>query len=332
MKIAIVYNRDSQAVIRLFGKPNREKYDLDTIEKIKVALEQGGHQVEAFESDKHTIARLESFMAQEDQKEHGGMVFNLSYGIQGRARYTHLPAMLEMLGVPYVGSGPETHAIALDKVLTKIVLLHHGLPTPRFMVVERPEEALPLKDGLHYPLIVKPKDEAVSYGLRIVGNDEALVEGVRNIFEQFQCATLVEEYIEGREINVGLLGNDPVVSMPPCEILFDEGEHIYTYEDKKGFSGRTIRKEAPAQLDEALLQRISKLAVEAYKAIGCFDAARVDFRLDQNNEPTILEVNSMPSLTPEGSYVFAAGKMGLDYEALVNRLVEVATQRYFGRS
>lgn len=174
MKIAIVYNRDSQAVINIFGKPNREKYGLDTIEKIKDALEQGGHQVATFEGDKNIVSALEDFMPSVISGERLGLVFNLSYGIQGRARYTHIPAILEMLGIPYVGSGPETHAIALDKVLTKIVLMQRGLPTPKFAVLETPDFSLPLKENLSYPLIVKPKDEAVSYGLRIVRNDEEL--------------------------------------------------------------------------------------------------------------------------------------------------------------
>lgn len=172
--------------------------------------------------------------------ERPGLVFNLSYGIQGRARYTHIPAIFEMLGIPYVGSGPETHAVALDKVLTKMVLLQRGLPTPKFTVLENPDFELPLQENLTYPLIVKPKDEAVSFGLKIVHNDEELREGVRTIYENYDASILVEGYIDGREFNVGLLGNDPVEALPPVELLFSEGKKIYTYEDKVKQSGRTI--------------------------------------------------------------------------------------------
>jgi D-alanine-D-alanine ligase len=134
MKIAIIYNRDSQAVINLFGTPNREKYGLETIQKITNSLESGGHQVQAFEGDKNIIHKLEEFMPSVISGERPGLVFNLSYGIQGRARYAHIPGILEMLGIPYVGSGPETHVVALDKVMTKMVLIQKGLPTPHFAV------------------------------------------------------------------------------------------------------------------------------------------------------------------------------------------------------
>jgi len=330
MKIAIIYNRDSQAVINLFGTPNREKYGLHTIEMITAALEAGGHQVQAFEGDKNIIHALEEFMPSVISGERPGLVFNLSYGIQGRARYTHIPGILEMLGIPYVGSGPETHAIALDKVLTKMVLLQKGLPTPKFTVLETPDFPLPLGEDLEYPLIIKPKDEAVSFGLKIVHDSDELREGVRVIYDSFKAPTLVEEYIEGREINVGLLGNDPVEALPAVEIVFEEGERIYTYEDKIKASGRTLRKICPAPLDPETAQKLESLSIQAFKALGCFDSARVDFRLDARGNPYILEVNSMASLGPGGSYVYAAEKVGLDYSALANRLIEIASRRYFG--
>ncbi len=132
MKIAIVYNRESNAVINLFGKLNMEKYGLNTINAIRDALKANGHQVKTFEGDKNIIKNLEEFMPAVIAGERPGLVFNLSYGIQGRSRYTHIPGILEMLGVPYVGSEPSTHAVALDKVVTKMILLqktyqHQGL-------------------------------------------------------------------------------------------------------------------------------------------------------------------------------------------------------------
>ncbi|KUO50273.1 MAG: D-alanine--D-alanine ligase [Desulfitibacter sp. BRH_c19] len=330
MKVAIVYNRDSQAVINLFGVPNREKYGLQTINMIRDAIKAGGKQVKTFEGDKNIISKLEEFMPSVISGERPGLVFNLSYGIQGRARYTHIPSILEMLGVPYVGSDPQTHAIALDKVVTKIILKEKGMPTPKFAVLENPRQAL--TDDLAYPLIVKPKDEAVSFGLRIVNNEEELREGAKVIWDMFQGATLVEEYIEGREVNVGLLGNDPVEALPLVELVFGEGEQIYTYEDKISKSGRTIEKICPAPLSEDETKKVQELAVAAFKAIGCFDCARVDFRIDKQGNPYILEINSMPSLGAGGSYVYAAGKMGLNYGDLVNRFIETAAKRYFGTS
>lgn len=328
MKIAIVYNRESQAVINLFGTLNREKYGLETINAIKKALEKGGHQVRTFEGDKNIIEKLEKFMPSVISGERPGLVFNLSYGIQGKGRYMHIPGILEMLGIPYVGSGPDTHAIALNKIVTKMIIEQKGLPTPKFTVMDRPDSVM--KDDLTYPLIVKPKDEAASFGLRIVYNEEELREGVRAIFDTFNTPTLVEEYIDGREINVGLLGNNPVVALPPVELNFGEGLQIYTFEDKKNISGRTVEKICPAPLSEEASERIKQLAIDTFNALGCNDSARVDFRLDRDGNPYILEVNSMASLTSNSSFVFAAGKMGLDYSALINRLIEVAYERYFG--
>lgn len=328
MKIAIVYNRESKAVINLFGTLNREKYGLETIKNIKDALVASGHQVKTFEGDKNIIKKLEEFMPSVISGERPGLVFNLSYGIQGKGRYMHVPGILEMLGIPYVGSGPQTHAMALDKIVTKMILIQKGLPTPKFAVMDKPDS--PLKEALKYPLIVKPKDEAVSFGLKVVYNEEELREGVRGIYEAFKTPTLVEEYIEGREVNVGLLGNNPPEALPPVELIFGDGPQIYTYEDKKSTSGRTVGKVCPAVLSEEQTKKVQQLAIDTFNALDCYDSARVDFRIDNDGNPYILEVNSMASLGASGSFVFAAEKIGLNYVKLMNRLIEVACERYFG--
>ncbi|KPJ60877.1 MAG: D-alanine--D-alanine ligase [Latescibacteria bacterium DG_63] len=328
MKIAVIYNYESKAVINLFGVPNRERYGLETIKAITSALKQRGHQVRRFEGDKNIIAKLEDFMPGVIAGERPGLVFNLSYGIQGKARYTHIPGILEMIGVPYLGSSPDTHAIALDKVVTKMILRQRGLPTPNFDVLEEPDS--PVSENLRYPLIVKPRSEAVSFGLKIVHDEQELREGVAKIHEAFRQPALVEEYIDGREINVALLGNDPPEPLPAVELDFGDGEPIFTYEDKTHRNGREIKKICPAPLDEEQTHAINSLAVKAFRALGCLDCARVDLRMDRQGNFYILEVNSMASLGRGGSYVYSASKIGLDYADLVNRLVDVATQRYFG--
>lgn len=328
MKIAIVYNRDSQNVINLFGLPNREKIGLKTIKRLADGLRQAGHNVRSFEGDKDLIDRLEDFMPRVLKGERPGMVFNVSYGIQGQARYTHVPGMLEMAGIPYVGSGPLAHSLALDKVVAKMIFKHNGIPTPEFAVLDVPGFDAP---DLEYPLIVKPKNEAVSFGLRIVENEEQLREAADVIFNTFQQPVLAERYIEGREINVGLLGNNPPDAFPPAELIFDSsGPPVYTYEDKTGRSGREITVECPAGIDTDLKKKAQDLARRAFTALGCYDCARVDMRLDSNNELYVLEINSLPSLGEHGSYTQAAEIAGLGFDALVGRLVEVASARYFG--
>ena len=328
MKIAVVYNRNSRNVINLFGLPNREKIGMQTIKRLTDALRDGGHQVIALEGDKDLIDRLEEFMPRVVSGERPGLVFNVSYGIQGQARYTHIPSILEMVGIPYVASGPLAHSLALDKVVTKMILRQHRLPTPDFAVLQTPD--MPLDGNLTYPMIVKPKNEAVSFGLKVVQNERELREAAGVIFREFGQAVLAEQFIEGREINVGLLGNNPPEAFPPVELDFGkEGPAIYTYEDKTQRSGRTIHHICPAPIGEALTREAQDIAKRAFAALGIYDCARVDMRYD-GKHLYILEINSLPSLGEHGSYLVGAAQVGLDFTKFVNRLVEVASARYFG--
>ncbi|MDH3892357.1 MAG: ATP-grasp domain-containing protein [candidate division Zixibacteria bacterium] len=328
MKVAIVYNRDSKRVINLFGMPNQEKIGMKTIDRIAAGLRKGGHQVRAIEGDKDLVDNLEQFMPRVVKGELPGLVFNVSYGIQGQARYTHVPSILEMVGVPYVGSGPLAHSLALDKVVAKMIFQQNGVPTPEYNVMQTPDSDLP---ELPFPMIVKPKNEAVSFGLRVVKNEAELREGVTAIFDEFRQSVLVEQYVEGREINIGLLGNNPPETLPPVELLFgDTGPAIYTMEDKMRESGREISWECPPKLDPDVLETAKEIAQKAFSALGCYDCARVDMRLDGEGNLYVLEINSLPSMGEHGSYTIAAAEAGLDFGALVCRLVDVASARYFG--
>ena len=329
MKIAVVYNRDSQNVINLFGIPNRERIGNKTIKRISDALKSGKHQVKEFEGDKDLIKRLEEFMPKVLKGELPGLVFNVSYGIQGQARYAHVPSILEMVGIPYVGSGPLAHGLALDKVVAKIIFRQHGLPTPDFAVLNSWEDEL--ATDLLFPLVVKPKNEAVSFGVTVVHNESELRDAAKTIFEAFKQPVIAERYIEGREINVGLIGNNPPEVFPPVELLFPkDGPPIYTYQDKIQKSGRQIGFECPASVSEETVEKAQNLARRAFEVLGCYDCARVDMRLDTEGNLHLLEVNSLPSLGEHGSYTIGAQQVGLDFPALVNRLVEVASARYFG--
>jgi D-alanine-D-alanine ligase len=327
VKVAVVYNRDSRNVINLFGMPNQEKIGLKTIRRIVDALKQGGHQAISLEGDKELIDRLEDFMPRVLKGENPGLVFNLSYGIQGQARYAHVPSILEMVGIPYVGSGPLAHSLALDKVVSKMIFQQNGIPTSDFAVLNDAKFEAP---GLPYPLIVKPKNEAVSFGIRVVKNEKELREAAGVIFNRFKQPVLAERYIDGREINVGLIGNPPE-PFAPAEIVFGKaGLKVYSYEDKTGRSGRKIVVQVPARLTPRQTGNAQAIATAAFNALGCHDCARVDLRMDGKGDFYVLEINSLPSLGEHGSYTNAADFAGLDYTALVNRLVDVASARYFG--
>lgn len=328
MKVAIVYNHYSKNVINLFGVPNREKIGMNTIKRLSDALRAGGHQVTALEGDKDLIEKLGEFMPRVIKGERPGLVFNVSYGIQGQARYTHIPSILEMVGIPYVASGPLAHSLALDKVVAKMILRQNNLPTPDFAVLENLDSVIP---ELTYPIVVKPKNEAVSFGLKMVHNDNELREAAVVIFKEFGQAVLAEQYIEGREVNVGILGNNPPEAFPPVQLDFGkEGPSIYTYDDKKGTSGRSISHICPAPIGKELTLEAQDIAVGAFKALGLYDCARVDMRLDGEGKLHILEINSLPSLGEHGSYLVGAEAVGLDFTKFVNRLVEIASSRYFG--
>ncbi len=327
MKVAIIYNRDISKVINRFGIQNKEIYNPQTVRMVADSLESAGHNVRVINGDMHLIERLQEFMPSVMEGEKMGMVFNMAYGIQGEARYTHLPSMLEMLGIPYVGSNPEGHTLALDKVITKIIMQKYNIPTPHFQVYSSADE---YPDDLGFPVIVKPKMEAVSFGLRIAENKNELQDAIDFIIEEYSQPALVEQFIPGREFCVGLLGNGNPEVFPILEIdLENDPFGIQTVENKK-FKPRN--KICPAILSEDLSKRMADLSKEAFRSLGLRDFARVDIRLDSDNNIYLLEINSMASLGTTGSYVQAAKVAGYDYKKLVNKMLDVATVRYFERN
>lgn len=327
MKVAIIYNEDLSGVINQFGMRNKEKYNPGTIKLISEALEQGGHNVRIIDGNMKVVESLHDFMPRVVEGERMGMVFNLAYGIQGESRYTHVPALLEMLGIPYVGSNPEGHALALDKVITKIIMQRHGIPTPEFWVFSNPDDDM---NDVTYPVIVKPKMEAVSYGLKVVHNQAELKQAVSFVVDEFKQQALAEQFIRGREFCVGLLGNENLEALPVLEIdLNGDLDAIQTDEDKRE---KPRKKICPAKISPDIAKEMVKLSKKAFRMLGLRDFARVDIRMDENNNIYLLEINSMASLGSTGSYVKAAQVAGYDYVALVNKMLDVATVRYFSES
>ena len=329
MRVAVVHNRDPSGVINVFGPQNRERYNPRTVERVARALEAGGHTVRIIDGNMHVVERLQDFMPRVIAGERPGMVFNMAYGIQGVSRYTHLPAMLEMLGVPYVGSGPQAHGMALDKVIAKIMFQAAGLPTAGFWNFASADDTFEdLVCTPEHPLIVKPKMEAVSYGITIVDNENDLREAVSTIINEFGQHVLVEEFIAGRELAIGLIGNGDPEVLPIVEIdLEGDPNAIQTDSDKL----RSPRgKLCPAPLTDEQTADLEELARRAFRSLDLYDFARVDLRLDAHNNPYILEINSMASLGLTGTYVHAAQTAGYTYEALINRMLDVAAIRYFG--
>ncbi|MFC1562569.1 M20/M25/M40 family metallo-hydrolase [candidate division KSB1 bacterium] len=331
MKVAVIYNKkqaEYSDVINIFGPQTKERYNPKTIEKVATALEKGGHNVKVIEGNIDLAEKLRNFMPKVIAGERPGIVFNMAYGIQGQSRYTHIPSMLEMLGVPYVGSGPQAHAVALDKVMSKILFKQHNLSTPDFWVFSNPNENL---DDVIYPVIVKPKMEAVSMGLKIVENKDDLRDAIAYIIETYQQQALVEAFIPGKEFAVGILGNglDQEI-LPIVEFNFgDDPNAIQTYDDKLN---KPVDKICPANIDDNNAAEMKYLAQGTFNALGIYDFGRVDLRMDKDGKIYILEINSMASLGLTGSYVHAAKIAGYTFDLLVNRMLDVAAVRYFGEA
>ncbi|RLJ71256.1 D-alanine--D-alanine ligase [Hydrogenivirga caldilitoris] len=322
MNVAVVFNEDFSGVFKLRSVPTKERYTRKVVEEIAEALRFNGHKVEVFDANLSLFENLLSFV-----KEHGSdstAVFNLAYGIQGECRYSHIPGVLELLGIMYTGSGPLGHSLALDKVATKLIFQTWGIPTPEFWVVSKIED---LPSELYFPLIVKPRMEASSFGIHLVWNRAELEEAVYNVIENFHQDALIERFIEGREFNIGLIGNgEELKELPITEIDFgDTAFGIYTHEAKLKTSYRRL---CPAPLEEETIDEIARLSKKAFRALKLRDYARFDIRMDKDGELYFLEVNSMAHLSRNASFFLAAQTTGYTYEEFINEILKVALRRY----
>lgn len=265
-------------------------------------------------------------------KSNVDIVFNLSTGIRGESRQSQIPAILEMLGIPYVGSGILAHAMALNKSVAKQVFKCHGVLTPNFQVFHTRKEEM--DSSLKFPLIVKPACEGSGFGIHkdsVVYCEEALFKKVLELLKQYQPPVLVEEFIEGREFTVGIIGNgrDKTI-LPILEIDFkdipEEYGKFYTFEVKKDFGDET-KFYCPAPLSSEIEKKIKENVSKAFDALGCRDISRVDVRLKGDN-PYIIEINSLPGLKPVYSDLpKMAAAAGMSYEELITQILKEAIKR-----
>lgn len=294
-----------------------------TIEAIHQAIEALGHTVIPLEADGNLPTQLQATAPD--------VVFNIAEGLQGRGREAQVPALCEMLGIPYTGSDSTTLSICLDKSLAKQILRGAGIETPRWQLMATGKEKL--KPAMRFPLIVKPNTEGTSKGITstsVVLEESALRATVKARIDQYHQPALVEEYIAGREFTVGLLGERRPRVLPPMEVVFlDAGEHpVYGFEEKKAYTTRT-RFDCPAQLTPTELKRLEKAARDTFVALDCRDVARVDFRMAQDGTVHVIEVNPLPGLTPDYSDLCMIAKQaGLDHKGLIGEILSGAIRRF----
>jgi D-alanine-D-alanine ligase len=357
MRIAVLANLKKNAPTWEGMSPDQWD-DLDspkTVKAIIAALEEGGHEAAFYEASilppHNLVERLQEYKPD--------LCFNIAESHFGDGREAQIPSILEMLRFPYTGSKVLTLALALDKPMTKRILAYHGLPTPEFQVFESPDE--PVDDDLlaggelAFPMFVKPSREGTSMGISaecIVRTVAELRNQVAKQIRRYNQPILVEHYLNGREITVGMVGNLDLLAarrvserialadlpagltfLPPLEIEFDaypdSEAGLYTNHMKVELADE-FHYLCPAPLDPELEDRLYRLAAAVFRVTGCKDVARVDFRLDttRNNQPYILEVNPLPGLNPGYSDLcLQAQAAGWPYERLINMIVELAVAR-----
>ena len=261
------------------------------------------------------------------------LVFNLCEGFRGDSRYEmHVAAVFEMLGLAYTGSSPLVLGLTRDKGLTKDLLRRHGLPTPDYHLVA-PGASLP-NLVFDRPFIVKPCSEDASLSIShasVVNDSASLQRQVAYIHHHYRQAALVEEFIDGREFNVALLGDRSVRLLPIAEICFSEQLdcRLVSYagkwhEESIDYSGSMPI--CPALITDIEQQKLSDIALKAWQLLGARDYARIDIRW-RDNIPYILELNANPDISPEAGLARAARCGGLEYPELVESIVENALLR-----
>jgi D-alanine-D-alanine ligase len=302
------------------------EYDApSTLQAIREAIASYGHEVIDLEANQElpTVLAVTPI----------DVVFNIAEGFKGRNRESQVPALLELLDIPYTGSDPATLSIALDKALAKRIVRQHGINTPNFQLMVTGKERLS-REFTRFPLLAKPVAEGSSKGVvssSVCHTEVELREVVRDIAGKYQQPVLVEEYISGREFTVGLLGERRPKVLPPMEIVFlDETEKtpVYSFQHKLEWNDR-IRYDVPAKVEPNILEKLRTSGRAAFMALGCRDVARIDFRMDEKGRIYFIECNPLPGLTPGWSdLVLIAQGAGLDYRTLIGEILSGAIRRY----
>ncbi|MBI2390423.1 MAG: D-alanine--D-alanine ligase [Deltaproteobacteria bacterium] len=294
-----------------------------TVGAIRDAIASHGHEVVDLEATPELAGTLGAMGVD--------LVFNVAEGQRGRNRESQVPALCELLGIPYTGSDPATLAIALDKGLAKRICRQAGVRTPDWFFMKTGKEKIP--KGFEFPLIVKPVAEGSSKGVlgsAVARDERALREKAAAIAARYQQPALVEAYLPGREFTVALLGERRPRVLPPMEIVFTrkDVEHpVYEF-DHKLEPTEDIRYESPARIPPELQRDIEGVARDAFVALGCRDVARVDVRLDGEGHAHFIECNPLPGLTPDWSDICLIGKgVGLDYRSLIGEIMAPAIRR-----
>lgn len=333
MKVALTCNSKSEMEKELRRRgltvtdDSLEEYDsAETIQAILDALSNNGHLVREFGWGTQLVANLNAYTPD--------LVFNIAEGYGGRSREAQVPALLEMLGIPFVGSDALALAVSLDKQATKDMVSSARVPVAKGLLVRSQGDLALLRYmpcDVHFPVVVKPNQEGSSRGVTeaaLVKDPNALLERVCTIAQEYKQPALIEEFVEGTEVTVGIVGDPPrvlgIMEIAPADP--DKPFPLYSLEVKRDFRTR-VRYTCPAPFEASVLTQISDYALDAFKVMGCRDMARVDFRLGSNG-PVFLEINPLPGLNPETSDLCIMAKaLDIPYAQLLSIVMSGAMAR-----
>jgi D-alanine-D-alanine ligase len=332
MRIALTYNlkkKDDTKPADYFSEFDSQ----ETVNAIISALQIKGHAVEAID-----VESPETFSY--FRKNRVDMVFNIAEGKFGKYRESEIPALLDCLNIPYTGSNTFSLALALNKALTKKILKAENIPTPNFQVFKTGNEEF--GSSLKFPLIVKPNFEGSAKGINIsnvVYSKDSLFKKITETMGVYKQEVLVEEFIDGKELTVGILENGKTTILPILEIDFStcrhSGEYFYSWRMKEFQGNKELGLvptfHCPARLDKHIEAKVKETALKTHHAVGCFDISRTDIRLSQDNIPYVLEINPLPGLNPqESNFPIMAYAAGLKYEDIIDAIVMSASKRRKG--
>jgi len=312
------------------SRPKRKAPDED-VQAVHEALRESGHNPVYLRLDGTTQSLIELAQSETD------LIFNMVEAFSGNDTYDSMVAgYLELLGRHFTGTGSHGLYLAQDKALAKKIFAFHGIHTPYFATVYRgrTEHA----HDIEFPVIVKPAREDGSIGIQfgaVCGSIKELMERIDYIHAEFDTPALIEEYIEGRELYVGVMGNEKPEALPVVEMDLSKlpegtpriaGSEVKWEEDTEAY--KKTRPFVPEDLDAEMVKRLSDAAIQAYQALQLRDYGRIDFRLAADGALHVLEVNPNPYLLPSSEFTMAARKSGRSYNDLIGEIVELALGRY----
>jgi D-alanine-D-alanine ligase len=305
---------------------------LEECEEIKEALTQKGFQTETF----NLLDNIDELCSRLGSGNYD-VVFNLVESVGGVSiKEMYVAGIYELYNVPYTGCSAVTLGLCLNKHRAKLIMKGAGFSVPRWRLYLNPLTII-FDSKPEFPLIVKPSQEDASVGISeqsVVNDEKELKDQLEFLYHTLKQPIIVEEYIEGREINSAILGDKEKIALPLSEISFDtlpdDLPKIVTYDGKwikDSLYYKNTIPVCPAPLDDEIAERIKKIALNVSNLFGCRDYCRVDFRLDKNNQPYILEVNPNPDISIDAGFARAAKAYGLSYDELLVKIIEFALER-----